>query len=220
MTRVIPLMLAALLLAACETVPPTNVHQPMTVRPSPRGETPPANGSIYQAGASRTLFEDRRARYVGDTMTIVIAETTSASTKSNTNVSRATNISASIPTVSGLPGKSLQGLTLSAESENTLAGKGDAAANNVFTGNITVTVIEVLPNGNLLVSGEKQVSIGHGTEYIRLSGVVNPYFISTANTISSANVADARIEYRATGAISEAQVMGWLARFFMSVLPF
>ena len=220
MTRVIPVMLATLLLAACETVPPTNVHQPMTVRPSPRGETPPANGSIYQAGASRTLFEDRRARYVGDTMTIVIAETTSASTKSNTNVSRATNISASIPTVSGLPGKSLQGLTLSAESENTLAGKGDAAANNVFTGNITVTVIEVLPNGNLLVSGEKQVSIGHGTEYIRLSGVVNPYFISTANTISSANVADARIEYRATGAISEAQVMGWLARFFMSVLPF
>ena len=78
MTRVIPLMLATLLLAACETVPPTNVHQPMTVRPSPRGETPPANGSIYQAGASRTLFEDRRARYVGDTMTIVIAETTSA----------------------------------------------------------------------------------------------------------------------------------------------
>ena len=220
MTRVIPLMLATLLLAACETVPPTNVHQPMTVRPSPRGETPPANGSIYQAGASRTLFEDRRARYVGDTMTIVIAETTSASTKSNTNVSRATNISASIPTVSGLPGKSLQGLTLSAESENTLAGKGDAAANNVFTGNITVTVIEVLPNGNLLVSGEKQVSIGHGTEYIRLSGVVNPYFISTANTISSANVADARIEYKESGVISEAQVMGWLARFFLSTLPF
>ena len=220
MIRMILMMLVALVLAACETVPPTNVHQPMTVRPSPRGDTPPANGSIYQAGASRTLFEDRRARYVGDTMTIVIAETTSASTKSNTNVSRATNISASIPTVSGLPGKSLQGLTLSAESENTLAGKGDAAANNVFTGNITVTVIEVLPNGNLLVSGEKQVSIGHGTEYIRLSGVVNPYFISTANTISSANVADARIEYRATGAISEAQVMGWLARFFMSVLPF
>ena len=220
MTRVIPLMLATLLLAACETVPPTNVHQPMTVRPSPRGETPPANGSIYQAGASRTLFEDRRARYVGDPMTIVIAETTSASTKSNTNVSRATNISASIPTVSGLPGKSLQGLTLSAESENTLAGKGDAAANNVFTGNITVTVIEVLANGNLLVSGEKQVSIGSGTEYIRLSGVVNPYFVSGANTIASSNVADARIEYKATGAISEAQVIGWLARFFLSVLPF
>jgi len=116
--------------------------------------------------------------------------------------------------------KSLQGLDLSASSANSLAGKGDAAANNVFTGNITVTVIEVLPNGNLQVSGEKQVSIGAGTEFIRLSGIVNPYFISTANTISSANVADARIEYKESGVISEAQVMGWLARFFMSVLPF
>jgi flagellar L-ring protein precursor FlgH len=207
-------------LTACNTVPPTNIHQPMTIRPAPRAQNLAANGSIYQPGASRTLFEDRRARYVGDTMTIVIAETTSASTKSNTNVDRSTSVSASVPTVSGLPGKSLQGLSLSADSANTLAGKGDAAANNVFTGNIAVTVIEVLPNGNLLVSGEKQISIGHGTEYIRLSGVVNPYFISTANTINSTNVADARIEYKETGAISEAQVMGWLARFFMSALPF
>ncbi len=210
----------AFVMWGCNTVPPTNVHQPMSVRPNPRNEAAPANGSIYQAGSSRTLFEDRRARYVGDTLTIVIAETTSASTKSSTNVNRAGNVSATVPTISGLPGKSLQGLTLSAQSSNTLAGKGDAAANNVFTGNIAVTVIEVLENGNLLVSGEKQVSIGHGTEYIRLSGVVNPYFISTANTISSANVADARIEYKETGAISEAQVMGWLARFFMTVLPF
>jgi flagellar L-ring protein precursor FlgH len=223
MTKLLPVAfvtLAALALAACNTVPPTNVHQPMTVRPQTRGDTPAANGSIYQAGASRTLFEDRRARYVGDTMTILIAETTSASTQSNTTVSRAGTISASVPLLSGLPGKSLQGLGLEAESANDFAGKGDAAARNVFSGNITVTVIEVLSNGNLLVSGEKQVSVGHGTEYIRLSGVVNPYFISTANTITSTNVADARIEYKESGAISEAQVMGWLARFFLTVLPF
>ena len=213
-------VLAALSISACTTVPPTNVHQPMTARPAPRQETAAASGSIYQAGPSRTLFEDRRARYVGDTMTILITETTSASTKSNTSASRSTSISASIPTISGLPGKSLQGLDLSANSANNLAGKGDAAANNVFTGSITVTVIEVLPNGNLQVSGEKQVSIGAGTEFIRLSGIVNPYFISTANTISSTNVADARIEYKESGVISEAQIMGWLARFFMSVLPF
>ena len=213
-------VLAALSFSACTTVPPTNVHQPMTARPAPRQETAAASGSIYQAGTSRTLFEDRRARYVGDTMTILITETTSASTKSNTSASRATSISASVPTISGLPGKSLQGIDLSASSANSLAGKGDAAANNVFTGSITVTVIEVLPNGNLQVSGEKQVSIGAGTEYIRLSGIVNPYFISTANTISSTNVADARIEYKESGVISEAQVMGWMARFFMSVLPF
>jgi flagellar L-ring protein precursor FlgH len=209
-----------LLVAGCHTVPPTNVHQPMTVRPSPHAYMPPANGSIYQPGVSRTLFEDRRARYIGDTMTIVISERTAASTQSSTSVSRSGSISAAVPTVQGLPGKSLQGLSLSASSATTFEGEGDAAANNVFNGNIAVTVIEVLGNGNLLVSGEKQVAIGHGTEYIRLSGVVNPYFISAANTIDSANVADARIEYKASGAISEAQVMGWLARFFLSALPF
>ncbi len=214
------LILAALTISACTTVPPTNVHQPMTARPAPRQENLSTTGSIYQAGVSRTLFEDRRARYVGDTMTIGIAENTTASTKSNTNASRATSISASVPTIVGLPGKSFQGMDLSASTSNSLAGKGDAAANNVFTGTITVTVIEVLPNGNLLVSGEKQVSIGAGTEYIRLSGIVNPYFVNAANTISSAQVADARIEYKEAGVISEAQVMGWLARFFMSVLPF
>ena len=208
------------LLGACTTVPPTNVHQPMTARPAARTGNLAATGSIYQAGVSRTLFEDRRARYVGDTMTIAISEANTASTKSNTNVSKTSAVNASVPTVSGLPGKSLQGLALDASSSNTLAGKGDAAANNVFTGTITVTVIEVLPNGNLLVSGEKQVSIGTGTEYIRISGIVNPYFINAANTISSGNVADARIEYKEAGVISEAQVMGWLSRFFLSFLPF
>jgi flagellar L-ring protein precursor FlgH len=211
---------AGFVLGACTTVPPTGVHQPMSARPAPRTENLAATGSIYQAGVSRTLFEDRRARYVGDTMTITIAETTNASTKSNTNASKTSAVSASIPTVVGLPGKSLQGLALDASSSNSLAGKGDAAANNVFTGTITVTVIEVLANGNLLVSGEKQVSIGAGTEFIRLSGIVNPYFINAANTISSGNVADARIEYKESGVISEAQIMGWLARFFLTVLPF
>ena len=214
-----PLFLCTLLLAACTSVPPTNVHQPMTARPQARAENAVPNGSIYQPG-TRTLFEDRRARYVGDTMTINISETTSAATKSNTSANRSGSISASVPTVSGLPGKSLQGMELSAKSGVSHNGKGEAAANNVFNGTITVTVIDVMPNGNLLVSGEKQVSIGAGTEYIRLSGIVNPYFISTANSISSANVADARIEYKESGIISEAQVMGWLARFFLSALPF
>lgn len=211
---------AAFAAAACNTVPPTNVHQPMSARPAPRAESIAATGSIFQSGASRPLFEDRRARYVGDTMTISITETTSASTKSNTKVTRASSVSASVPTVVGLPGKGLQGLELAGSSANNLDGKGESAANNVFTGTITVTVIEVLPNGNLLVSGEKQVSIGQGTEYIRLSGIVNPIFITSANSIASSQVADARIEYKESGSINEAQIMGWLARFFLSVLPF
>ena len=87
-------------------------------------------------------------------------------------------------------------------------------------GVITVTVIEVYPNGNLLVSGEKQMGLKEGEEFIRFSGVVNPNTISGLNTVSSTQVADARIEYKANGYIDSAQVMGWLARFFLTVLPF
>ena len=108
---------------------------------------------------------------------------------------------------------------MAASSANTLDGKGESASNNDFTGTITVTVIEVLANGNLLVSGEKQVGINQGSEFIRFSGVVNPTAIN-GNTVSSVQVADARLEYRATGYIDEAQQMGWLSRFFLSVLPF
>ncbi|MBK1679991.1 flagellar basal body L-ring protein FlgH [Rhodocyclus tenuis] len=214
------LLLATLALAACTTVPPTNVHQPMSARPASRGEVIAANGGIFQAGAVRPLFEDRRARYVGDTLTINITENTSASSKANTKTERTGNINASVGPVTGLPVKSLQGLGVTASDTNNFEGKGNAAANNVFTGSLTVTVIEVLPNGNLIVSGEKQVGIGYGQEYIRLSGVVNPLFITSANAISSGQVADARIEYKESGVISEAQVMGWLARFFLNVMPF
>jgi len=218
----LPLAAALLLLAACTTVPPTNVHQPMTARPQPRPEQLAAalasTGSIYQAGASRTLFEDRRARHVGDTITVTITENTSAATKSNNNIAKTGSINASIGPNLNLPGKTLT--ELKANSSNVASGKGDAAANNVFTGTITVTVVEVLPNGNLLVSGEKQVATGHGQEHIRLSGIVNPYFVNASNTIASSQIADARIEYKESGAISEAQVIGWLARFFLTVMPF
>ncbi len=210
----------ALILSACTTVPPTNVHQPMSTRPIERAALPQNNGSIYQAGSSRTLFEDRRARYVGDTMNIVIAETTSATTKSDTSASRSNTMKASASALVGLPFDKLADMKVDTASSNAFTGKGQAAANNVFNGNIAVTVIEVLPNGNLLVSGEKQIALGQGTEYIRLSGVVNPYFINAANSINSSNIADARIEYKESGMISEAQIMGWLSRFFLSFMPF
>jgi len=213
-------MAAAALVAGCQSVPPTNVHQPMSARPAPRTQNPYASGAIFNAGSARPLFEDRRARYVGDTLTITISENTSASTSSNSSANRTSSISASVPTIVGLPGKNFQGMSVAASSENDFEGSGAAAAKNVFTGAITVTVIEVLENGNLLVSGEKQVAIGHGQEYIRLSGVVNPSFIAADNTIASSRVADARVEYKESGYISEAQVMGWLARFFLSFLPF
>ena len=120
----------------------------------------------------------------------------------------------------GVLGNTFEGMSLGAKGANNFSSKGDAANNNTFTGSMTATVIEVFPNGNLLVSGEKQVAIGHEQEYVRVSGVVNPSFIDTANTISSSKIADARIEYKSAGQISDSMVMGWLARFFLSVLPF
>lgn len=208
------------LAAACSTVPPTNVHQPMTARPAPRMEVAGANGSIFQTTGSRPLFEDRRARYVGDTMTITIAENTTASKKSNNKLDRSSSNVATVSNMTRLPGQSVLGLNLATSTESSFEGKGDAANNNVFSGSITVTVIDVFPNGNLLVSGEKQLSISNEQEYVRLSGVVNPSFVDAANTISSLKVADARIEYKSSGQLNEGMIMGWLGRAFLSVLPF
>jgi flagellar L-ring protein FlgH len=207
--------------SACSTVPPTNIHQPMTVRPTPRLETVSGNGAIYQAASGRPLFEDKRARFLGDTITIKITENTSASTKSNDKLDRSNTSSGSITGLAGLTGKSLNGLaSYNTASANAFSGKGEAANNNVFTGNITVTVIDVYPNGNLLVSGEKQLAIGHEQEYVRVSGVINPTFVDSANSVASSSIADARIEYKSSGQVSDGLVMGWLARFFLTAMPF
>ena len=119
-----------------------------------------------------------------------------------------------------MPLKSLQGLSLNGSSSSSFDGKGQSSSNNSFVGIITVTVIEVLPNGNLLVSGEKQIGINRSNEFIRFSGVVNPATIVSGNTVSSTQVADARIETRANGPLDEVQVVGWLQRFFHSYSPF
>lgn len=209
-----------LLTVGCSTVPPTNVHQPMTARPAPRFEMANGNGAIYQAASSRPLFEDRRARFVGDTITVKITESTTASSKSNNKLDRSNTATASVSGLSKLPGKGLVGLDLNAESANAFSGKGEAANNNIFTGNMTVTVIDVMPNGNLLVSGEKQLAIGREQEFVRVSGVINPSFVDAFNTIESSRIADARIEYKSSGQVADGMVMGWLARFFLNVMPF
>lgn len=215
------LLLAAALLSGCvASVPPTAVHQPMTVRPEARPVSPAANGSIYNVASARPLFEDRRARFVGDTITINITEKTAAAKKSDTKADKSHSSALSIPTVAGLPFKSLQGASLSATSDTAFEGSGENTSSNNFTGTLTVTVIDVYPNGNLLVSGEKQIGLKEGEEFIRFSGVVNPNTITASNTVQSTQVADARIEYKANGFIDSAQVMGWLGRFFLSFMPF
>ena len=204
----------------CASAQTVSVHQPLTVRPPEPQRATYANGAIFAAVNYQPLFEDRRARNVGDTLVVAINEKINASKDSSTKTDRVGSIQASVPTVTGLPFKTLQGLSVNGNSANSFDGKGQSASNNTFVGTITVTVLEVLPNGNMLVSGEKQIGINRGTEFIRFSGVVNPAQIVSGNTVSSTQVADARIEYRADGPIDEAQVVGWLSRFFFSFLPF
>ena len=215
-------LFALLALAGCaalDTTPPAIVHQPMTARPVPLPAAP-SNGAIYQAGAVRPLFEDRKPRYVGDTLTINLVENTSAKKNTGANASRDTSSDASIGSMARLPLAGLAGLSLNSSDKQSLDAKGGASADNTFKGTITVTVIDVYPNGNLLVSGEKQLAINQGREYIRFSGVVDPVTISGKNTVDSTSVADARIEYVGSGYIDEAQRMGWLQRFFLNFLPF
>ncbi|SEN32005.1 flagellar basal body L-ring protein FlgH [Nitrosomonas marina] len=221
------LLIACVILASgCALTPSTKIHQPITSRPLQTEVASDSSGGIFQgvshaAGTRYTpLFEDRRARGVGDTIIVTLNEKTNARKQSGSNVDRSGSFDFSIPTaVLGIPLNFLGGTEVETATNNAFDGKGASSSNNDFTGTIAVTVIEVMPNGNLLVSGEKQIGINQGHEFIRLSGMVNPINIIN-NTVSSVQVADARIEYRANGYIDEAQTMGWLSRFFLNVSPF
>jgi flagellar L-ring protein FlgH len=219
-----PALTTGLLLGGCAQIPrEPMVQQPMSARADTQVRpVVPANGSIYRTGfGTQALFEDRRPRFVGDILTIVVSENINASKNSAADSSR----SGSVSSVFGLVPKLIGGLIsgdqdATASGKNILSAKGGANSRNTFNGVITVTVVEVLLNGNLLVSGEKQMLINQGTEFIRFSGVVNPRTVSANNTVPSTQVADARIEYSAKGYIDEAQTMGWLQRIFLNVLPF
>lgn len=209
------------LLAGCASAPPTSVYQPASIRPLAVNVPAQQNGAIYHPNYNRlVLFEDRRARNIGDTLVILLEESLSASSSANSTASRKAGTAAAVPTLTGLPGKGLQGASLSATSNISNEGKGTTAASNAFSGSISVTVVDVLANGNLIVSGEKQLNINHEQTFVRFSGVVNPAFVASGNTVSSTRVADARIEQRGNGDNDAVQKMGWLSRFFLSVLPF
>ncbi|WP_284456035.1 flagellar basal body L-ring protein FlgH [Alloalcanivorax xenomutans] len=214
------LALGLILLAGCAQLPrPSVVGEQERVEiaqpPSPR-----ANGSIFQARRGyHPLFEDNRPRMAGDVLTIVFDEEVSASKVSSSNANRTGN-STFTPQVlpKGLEDLADYGFDLTGE--NTFEAGGGSRANNSFTGTLTVTVLEVLSNGNLRVRGEKQIAINQGTEFIRFAGVVDPQVIRGDNSVLSTRVADARIEYVGDGYINEAQHMGWLQRFFLNISPF
>lgn len=217
----IALLFALLWLTGCSVLSPhVEVVEPTTARAQPAPVPAVANGGIFQTASYRPLFEDRRARHVGDVLVIQLNEKLNASKRAASSAEKSGDISFNVPIVRHLPGKSFQHAELAAQSANDYTGKGATESSNLFTGTIAVTVLEVLPNGNLLVSGEKQIGISKNTETLRFSGVVNPASIMPPNTVSSTQVADARIDYRGAGYIDEAQAMGWLSRFFLTFLPF
>lgn len=236
--RISWMVFSVLVLAGCNTDPSTNVRQPMTIRPNPAPPAAQADGAIYHVATSRPLFEDRRARFVGDTLLVNLVEKTSANRKSDGSSSRtgSADVSIGTPTILGYKPSALSRINVPGINGTTSTANLDSSFNasssmknanssadtnsNTFSGSITVTVIEVLPNGNLAVSGEKQLAINEGTEFVRLSGVVNPMNITSANTVSSTQLADARIESKEKQRMDTSQIISMLSRFFVALLPF
>jgi flagellar L-ring protein precursor FlgH len=180
----------------------------------------PATGSLFQTVGYRPSFEDRRARAVGDTITIQIAENVTASQKSTSTVNRTTSVDAA---VTALPLNTVAGLgkfDVGASSKNDFSGKGGTESANTFAGSITATVIEVLPNGHMVVTGEKQIGVNQNVDVLRFSGTVDPRLVQPGSIISSTQVANVRVESRGRGAQDEAQTVGWISRFLLSFNPF
>jgi flagellar L-ring protein precursor FlgH len=185
---------------------------------------PEPNGSIFQPGRAVRLFEDNKAYRIGDVLSVTLAESTNASKSAETSTSKDDEIDLSALAIFGSTGPTINGnnvFTNNLDGERDFSGSGDSAQSNSLTGEIAVTVTDILPNGNLVVRGEKIIGLNQGSEFIRLSGQVRPQDISSANTVMSHKVANARIYYGGGGVVAESNSRGWLARFFDSPLfPF
>ncbi|BBB60296.1 flagellar L-ring protein [Undibacterium sp. KW1] len=213
------LLLPLLALTACAMTPPPIVHQPTSIPAQSARPQKQANGAIFQQATYRPLYEDARARLVGDTLTISIVEKTSAGKAAAASNSKSGAASFAAPTVFGVPATTTAQASLATSSSTKYDEKGAQTASNNFTGTIAVTVIDVLPNGNLLVSGEKQLAFDKGAEFVRFSGVINPTTIAAGNVVASTQVADARFEYRSTSKIDMTEMSSMFSRFFLSFLP-
>jgi len=235
MKRVITItviMLAGILLLGCNSAPKRDPEY-APARPAAPPPAPQGNGAIYQSGFQVSWFEDMRARRVGDLLTIKLVERTDATKSAKTTVSRTNTSSITNPSILGaspqlrlpsmLPLSATKNLGLGSNltSSTDFEGDGDSTQSNKLTGDITVTVMEVLPNGYMMVRGEKRIGINQGNEYIKISGVVRPADIDSTNTVLSTKMADPTIVYVGDGEIASANAMGWLAKFFISALfPF
>lgn len=218
MTRRLELfVLLPLFLSACSTPLPKREPSFSPVAPADLRPPPNSTGGIYQAGYDVRLFEDPTARRVGDVLTVTLNEQTNSSQRTKNKDEKKDEVSVTLPALFGL-GSLLLGSNMSTgmNSEKKFNGNGDNSQNNVLRGAITVTVIEVLPNGNLKIRGEKRIGLNQGDEFVRLSGVVRPADISSNNVIDSQKIADATFMYTGEGATADASSQGWLGRAFNS----
>ena len=172
--------------------------------------------AIYHPGTSLMLFEDIKARRIGDMITVVLLEQTDAEKSADTGTSKSTSTEIADPVIFGntVTRNGDPIFVNSLQSEHEFDGAGDSSQSNSLTGSITVSVVDVLSNGNLVVQGEKWININQGEEYIRLRGIVRTSDINADNTIASTRVANAQIQYSGSGVLNETNSMGWLARFF------
>lgn len=214
------IIIATILLPACSLLPRNDVPT-ADYRPSPPSiplETARPMGGIYGSQTGMDLFMDLRARAVGDILTILLVERTDASKDSSSSTSRGTDIDTGFPIIAGRPVTSggNEFLNNEIQSSTDFTGEADATQSNRLDGSITVTVADRLPNGNLVVRGEKWITLNQGEEFIRFSGIVRPVDIGPNNSIPSTKVADAKIAYSGEGALADSNRPGWLTRFFSS----
>lgn len=219
----------ALALSGCATLnPPPPVDMPPTTpppQPTPIAALPATpTGGLFHAARYRPMFEDQRARLVGDTVTVQIVERVTASQKSSSNLDRNNELNAgltNLPLLKAANAANIVGRSkIGVGSDSSFSGAGETANSNTFTGSITTTVVDVLPNGHLVVTGEKQIGVNHNVDVLRFSGTVDPRNLQPGSLVSSTQVANVRVESRGRGQQAEAQSIGWLSRFFLNVMPF
>ncbi len=182
-----------------------------------------SNGAIFHTGHDVPLFENTVAHRVGDVLTITLQEQTNASKSATTTTKKTTAEAMAAPTLLGAPltvhGKNI--LNNSLNDATSFDGEGSSAQSNALSGSLSVTVSKVLANGNLLVRGQKWITINQGREFVRIQGIVRPIDIQPDNSVPSTHVADAVIAYGGQGTLADANAKGWLARFFDSkFMPF
>jgi flagellar L-ring protein FlgH len=208
-----------LVLAACGVGGPGPSADYRPTLAAPPAPVQVANGAIFQAANGYApLTSGNRASMVGDLVTIVLVERTQAVKSNSAQTDREGGISLT-PPITG-PLNLFDPSDVNARGDLSFSGEGRAAQSNALSGEITVTIAEVYPNGTMLVRGEKLVTLNRGDEYIRIAGLIRPQDISADNRIASTRVADARITYSGSGEIARASRQGWLQRFFSAVSPF